>query len=234
VPETEQETLELEKSEDTEILVFSDSHLTCHYDKQKAEYLKEIIEPADFVIINGDFWDGYMCDFDKFIEGDYQDVFEMLKERHAVYLYGNHDLKYFADDRVDKFSDYSADKLELTVGENVYYFEHGNKLMHSLEEKYPYILRNRMTLRIGKLFESLGVKLFGEKYLDTAYSFQNEQIKKISRETMRENEMLIAGHVHVPELDKDARYANDGLIRHGIASYILIENGDIKLVKDRY
>ena len=122
----------------------------------------------------------------------------------------------------------------MNVGENVYHFEHGDRLLPSLEEEYTYFLRNRIALRIGKYAESMGAKLFGEKIFVLAYSFQNEQIEKKAIGMMGENEMLIAGHVHVAEINEKAHYANDGFIRHGIGNYILIENGEITLYNDKY
>ncbi|MBD3280426.1 hypothetical protein GF389_02795 [Candidatus Dojkabacteria bacterium] len=233
IPEYEEIVLEKEVSEDTNIVVFSDTHLTCKYDEKKDQYLKDIIEPADLVVINGDFWDYYWCDFDYFIEGEYQELFSMLKEREVIYIYGNHDLSMFSDERVSEFSENVGYKLELTVGDSKYYFEHGNKITPSLEEKYP-IIRNKTILQIGGTFESIEAKVLGEKDFVAMYGFQKEGHKEEATKTMGQNEMLITGHIHSGFVDTDSRVANSGLIRHGFASYLEIYGGEVNLVKGRY
>lgn len=234
VEETEDVTLELEESPDSKILVFSDSHLTCDYDEKEDLYLKKIIEPADLVIMNGDIWDGYVCDFDEFIEGDYQELFAMLKDRNAIYIYGNHDVKQFSDERVDRFSSYSADKLKLTVGENVYYFEHGNGISPSLEERYPYFLRSKLSIQAGGKLESLGKSIFGDRYFEIFYGSENNRHREYALENLGKNEVLFTGHTHTAELDLDSHFANDGLIRHGYGSYIYIQGDSIQLFQEDY
>jgi hypothetical protein len=45
---------------------------------------------------------------------------------------------------------------------------------------------------------------------------------------------LITGDTHNAELDLEKDFANTGKIMDGYASYILITNGDIKLVSTKY
>jgi predicted phosphodiesterase len=52
------------------VLIFSDTHLTCKFDKLRFLALKKIIEEADIVIINGDFWEYISCPFEKFINSE--------------------------------------------------------------------------------------------------------------------------------------------------------------------
>ncbi len=48
-------------------LIFSDTHLTNKPDPKRMAFLKKIINEADRVIINGDFWDGVFISFDQFL-----------------------------------------------------------------------------------------------------------------------------------------------------------------------
>src|SRR3990172_1424130 len=61
------------------ILVFSDSHLTDKFEEKKFYFLKKIIRQSDFVIINGDFWDGYLTTFNRFISSNWSKLFPLLK-----------------------------------------------------------------------------------------------------------------------------------------------------------
>jgi predicted phosphodiesterase len=40
-------------------IIFSDTHLTDQFDPELYKALENMIQEADQVIINGDFWDGY-------------------------------------------------------------------------------------------------------------------------------------------------------------------------------
>jgi predicted MPP superfamily phosphohydrolase len=92
------------KMEFMQTLIFSDTHLTKGFNRKKYEFLREIIEPVDRVIINGDFWDGYLTSFDKFVNSEWQKLFPLLKEKQTIYLYGNHDKTKWCDSRVNLFS----------------------------------------------------------------------------------------------------------------------------------
>jgi len=86
------------------ILVFSDTHLTHRFNKKKFLFLSRIIKKADKVIINGDFWDGHISSFHRFINSKWSMLFKLLKQKKTVYIYGNHDRKEYCDSRVSSFS----------------------------------------------------------------------------------------------------------------------------------
>lgn len=68
-------------------LIFSDTHLTKKFDLKKFLFLKRIIESADQVIINGDFWDSWFSDFNGFLKSGWKDLFHSLKEKETIYIY---------------------------------------------------------------------------------------------------------------------------------------------------
>lgn len=69
------------------VLVFSDTHLTKAFDDKKCEFLKKIISDSDQVIINGDFWDGYIISFDEFLKPEWACLFPPLKaKKNFLYL----------------------------------------------------------------------------------------------------------------------------------------------------
>jgi predicted MPP superfamily phosphohydrolase len=116
------------------ILVFSDTHLTHVFEEKKYVFLKKVIESADQVIINGDFWDGYLTSFDAFISSRWNNLFPLLKQKKAVYIFGNHDKACFSDKRTSFFSDIQTKKYSFVDG-MTFYFEHGNTLLPSIDEK---------------------------------------------------------------------------------------------------
>jgi predicted phosphodiesterase len=87
------------------ILVISDVHLDNAFEKPKYRFLKKIIRRADRVIINGDFWDGYLVKFQQFIQSPWKSLFPLLKSKKTIYIYGNHDKKILSDKHTALFSD---------------------------------------------------------------------------------------------------------------------------------
>jgi len=80
-------------------VVFSDSHITSKFDRAKFLYLQSIVEPADRVIIIGDFWDGYMTDFTDLLNSKWSKLFALLKSKETFYVCGNHDAAALNDPR---------------------------------------------------------------------------------------------------------------------------------------
>ncbi len=78
-------------------IVLSDTHLYEEFDEKKFNFLKRIISKVDRVIINGDFWDSYICSFSDFINSPWKKLFPLLKTKKTVYIYGNHDKKSLTD-----------------------------------------------------------------------------------------------------------------------------------------
>ena len=54
----------------SKILIFSDSHLSPRFNQAYFNKLANLIEQADQVIINGDFWEGYFYSFDEFLNSN--------------------------------------------------------------------------------------------------------------------------------------------------------------------
>ena len=65
-------------------LIFSDTHLKTKFEQKKFNFLSNIIDDADAIIIAGDFWDGYYCSFDEFVNSEWSALFPLLKEKKAI------------------------------------------------------------------------------------------------------------------------------------------------------
>jgi predicted phosphodiesterase len=207
--------------------------LTRRFDKKKYEFLKGIIEKADRIIINGDFWDGYGTTFDKFINSKWSQLFPLLKSKNAIYIFGNHDKQEFSDERVNLFSVQQTDRYFMKKGKWTLRIEHGHLIEPSLEGRFPKLFDHRLAVRLGSLSEATGVKIFKANFLKI-YEKQAVHIKEWIKNNLDSETILIAGHVHVGEYDRVARYINTGYIRHGFAQYVEIEDNEIKLVNTKY
>ena len=75
--------------------------------------------------------------------------------------------------------------------------------------------------------------MFGENYQKILKRGNNKMKKKILSTQNLQN-YFIFGHTHCPEFDEKSRFANSGVFKNGLAQYIMIENGSIKLIKQRY
>ena len=109
------------------ILVFSDTHLYLPFDQKKFNFLKKIISESDQVIINGDFFDDYMISFEDFINSPWNQLFPLLKNKHAVYIFGNHDQQKFSDKRLNSFSDVQTSIYHLSTINYQLIFTHGQQ-----------------------------------------------------------------------------------------------------------
>lgn len=215
-------------------IIFSDTHLTRGFEKRKFNYLKKIITSADKVIINGDFWDGYFTDFDKFVKSKWSRLFPLLKSRQTIYIYGNHDKKQWCDERVNLFSQYQAESLKLNNFVHTLWIEHGNRINPKIDDLFPWIVSRKTRRRIisilvflfGRIFHMIGGKSYHE--------ISNKKIKSwwIKQET--NNQILVCGHSHAAELNLSLNYINTGSIRYGHAHYLRITDNKLELVEERY
>lgn len=204
------------------LLVFSDTHLTEFIEEKKFNLLSKIISKADRVVINGDFWDGYLSSFDEFIHSGWKNLFPLLKKKNTVYVYGNHDHKHFEHTkRSNIFSDIQTDRFSIKIGKKTFVFEHGNRLLpFGDEEIFQAQIKskfNRLSNTIeGILIKTLGVhyQLFLQKY--------NEIIKKKLVKELKKDEFYVCGHTHSAEIDTKNRFINSGVIKDGLAQYIHI------------
>ncbi|OGK15363.1 hypothetical protein A2774_03470 [Candidatus Roizmanbacteria bacterium RIFCSPHIGHO2_01_FULL_39_12c] len=209
------------------ILVFSDTHLTDKFEENKFNLLKKIISASDRVIINGDFWDGQLTTFDKFISSGWNKLFPLLRSKKTIYLYGNHDLKSFSDSRTSLFSVIQTDIYSLKLNEKTLVFQHGNKLLPLIDEKLPRWLTKYTTLVAGFLLVNLPPLRY---LLKTAGQKMKDKVKKI----YKNGEIVVCGHSHWVDFDLNNQYINTGYIENGVAKYLLIRNNRLLAQEENY
>lgn len=215
-------------------LIISDTHLHTQFRKRKFNFLKEQIQKADRVILNGDFWDSYYTDFDGFIKSKWKTLFPLLKERKTIYIYGNHDLDSDVDDRVNLFSDFQSYEYQMKWGKKTLQIQHGHLLDDTFKEDHPKIARIRPLLRwlsrVSYFIEFIDVRVLRS----WARRLKNEKIKNLYRPRLTKDDVLVFGHTHFAEDDLENGFLNSGFVKHGLGSYILIEDEEITLYKEKY
>ncbi len=220
-------------------LIFSDTHLTTVFKKHKYQFLEKIISNSDRVIIAGDFWEGKLISFDEFVNSDWNKLFPLLKKKHTVYIFGNHDKKMYSDQRSTLFSDTQTEEYTFEDGNRVFLVKHGD----SKKKKYSFIKKTMKATRMSEKFfmkycheklEHILVKFFGPPILQLLFKKYNKIIKDEASKTQLDNEFLICGHTHAAEVDLQNHYANTGIVRHGIGQYLVVENGNIESFNKRY
>jgi len=218
------------------ILVISDTHLS-KFDQSKFEFLKKIVSNSDRVIINGDFIEGWLISGSGFVNSGWSQLFPLLLEKETVYVRGNHE-KSITQDIADCFSVKFCETYEEYIGDQNFVFEHGHRILSenksALIKLYDWIIGLNIKLVLWSLikFEDVLCILFPS--LTEQNFFGRKQNKILNNFYNKKNFFFISSHTHTPELDIESRFANTGRIRKGHASYILINDGDVKLSKRKY
>jgi len=216
----------------SKILVLSDTHLTHLPDRRKLEFLLNLVRNCDRVILNGDFWDGYLTSFSRFIFSPaWQPLFKVLREKEALYIHGNHDLSSFCTSANNPFCVREEEKYEFEQGGQRFHIEHGHQLAPTPEITHPGI--PRPILGLASLADNVCFRLFQERFLGI-YRANNITMREWQKTGLEPKIYLLCGHSHVPELNKAEYFANSGAIRGGFASYLTIEDGTVSLHKTSY
>jgi len=224
-------------------IIFSDTHLSDRFEQKKFDYLYGVINSADKVIINGDFWDYYRCDFDNFMKSSWKNLFPLLKSKKASYLFGNHDHQEFADQRINLFSVKQGTIESVNLSENQkLLIRHGEDLCPGFEDRFfstdfwkKVNKKTSMFERMNKIGD-IGSKFVGVDFYNLVQKAMRTQsrIKDYIESNLKNNELFIFGHTHSPDFSLDDRYVNIGFINAGFANYLKIEDGKLDLVKEKY
>lgn len=222
------------------IVAFSDTHLSKKFDQRKFEALKKVISQSERVIINGDFWEGLDISFEDFIKSEWNKLFPLLKEKKAIYVYGNHDCKQFSDKRVSLFCEQDVDNYTLNIKNQTYFFTHGHEFLFpkqttkKLEKEIKQRLKplRRARLKIAGLIQRAGFGLFGPKFFP---NYVNKIPKYVRNSICPQDYILVCGHTHKQYDNKKLNFVDLGFFNYGWANYMEIyENGDYKLFSYKY
>ena len=212
------------------ILVISDTHLSLPFEEKKFRFLSALINKYDQIIINGDFWEGFLISYNKFITSPWRTLFPSLKQKNSIYIFGNHDTEKLGNGSFDSFSVKQTDRYEAKVNGHTFVFEHGHRLLplDSDDESK----KIRYTKYMDKV-EKYMIKGFGTKYQKLLKPY-NKKIKKLLAKELKENEYYVCGHTHCAEVDHKNRFINTGVIKHGLGQYLVIRNNRAYLKQEKY
>lgn len=211
---------------DGKILVFSDTHLTTRFNPKKFELLARLINSADRVIINGDFYEGYVINFAQFITSPWQKLFPFLKQKQTVYIHGNHD-KDNPGQNNSIFCEQISSEFNFEQNGVSFRVIHGHEIDRTFDVRHPNF--PRLIAGIISQVEKLVAQTFGRQFL-AIYKRENDILKRWKLRNLPKDTWLICGHTHLAERDETVKFANSGLfLSEHLASYLLIENGKIDL-----
>ncbi|MCR4326703.1 MAG: metallophosphatase family protein [Candidatus Roizmanbacteria bacterium] len=216
------------------ITIISDTHLSHRFDVRKYKYLVSILASADRVIINGDFWDGYLTSFDQFVTSPWKKLFPLLKKKKALYLFGNHDKREYSDTRIRLFCTQAHTEMKLDFGRYRLHIEHGDRVVPLIDSYIPWVQRHAFLTRIAQNYERVGLSILGTRFLLLEYTKHNNRMKEYARTSIPHNAILLCGHSHLPELSLSKRFANSGFINHGYGSYLRIDKDELSLIREQY
>ena len=219
-------------SKPMKIVIISDTHLSSRVYRKKYYYLKSIIEEADKVIIAGDFWDGFLTNFDKFTRSKWRLLFPLLLEKETVYLFGNHDRAEWCDDRVSLFSVEHGMNITLETPDQTYFITHGHIVFTSMEDRFP-VLNHSIPLRLGSSLDVIHKLVWGRRFLRHDSDINQPMADWVAK-NLPSPQILVTGHSHYPEIDLKQRFINTGFIGLGYGNYIIIDDNGPRIVRERY
>ena len=216
-------------------LVVSDLHLTPEFNKRKFDYLRRLFQKADRLIVNGDLWSYFYCDFADFLASGWRKLFPIMLEKECVYVHGNHDRKRWCDENTRLFSIATYDRYSFEQNGKTFNVQHGDLINHKpiKSEKFYKYLNKHQTDKYVSAIQKTILKSLGSEFYNRIGARYNKKHKKYTRKFVPQGEILLCGHTHSPEKSVEKRYINTGFIDYGISSYLLIDD-KVSLVRERY
>ena len=221
------------------ILVFSDTHFGRKLQPKRLRELLTLIEAADKVIINGDFWDGYLVQFEDFLNSGWQALFEPLKRKEAIYVVGNHDRFAEFSSGWQKFATQLTKRYDFTLGGREFCCMHGQTIFPALDfrlkigmpRSWSWWLWRQVTIVSG-IISDIGVWLFGQRFFVLTRG-QHRIMKRWRQKNLSALQTLLVGHSHYAEADTDNLFYNTGVFSHGLTQHVWISEDGVKLVRQR-
>ena len=217
-------------------LVFSDTHLTSRFNEGKFQFLKKIIEPVDQVIINGDFWDGYLTSFDEFVKSDWKKLFPVLKQKKTIYIYGNHDKTKWMDKRVNLFSIKQTKLLKRRFKDKELIIQHGHLTENGSKNNLINWKKNKLICRLALNTRRGLTRILGPDIINLAppVIIKHRKIKGWVERKIGQKQILICGHSHRAYFNPEKKYINCGFVNGSHAQYLIIGDEEIELVRTGY
>lgn len=224
-------------------LIFSDTHFGHEFNHVLANRLKNLIKQSEKVIINGDFYEKYLISPLEFAKSGWNDLFNLLKKKDCIYIYGNH------DDNCPKevWSKFALDYKKSTniiMGKQNFFITHGHSWLethnyskfsqnwHKVSEIFGLTRINQFFAKVGlKFVRLLGYATLDFKKLDhkiNSWFMENKNL------FCNIEHYLIVGHTHLAYFCKEKKFINTGKCINGYLEYCTISfKGEISLHKEK-
>ncbi len=231
------------------ILIISDIHLSPAFNKKRLEILKDSFRKANTIILNGDFFDSYWP-YQKVVQSKWRPLFEILKEKYVIYLFGNHDfdsreLRSAASFFVDEFR---KDYVFSYAGREFVVF-HGDKIISNPGDIRSKVFHNFFLILYKKIFMFFWHFIYpvARFYMFLAHRFpkmigffyfkkiqrENFLMKEYAKQNLRDNQILVCGHTHLSEIDLKNKFINSGVNCHNKTEYVFFSQGVVSLVSEK-
>jgi len=210
-------------------IIFSDTHLGRKFELDKFNFLIGVIRKADRVIINGDFWEGYVINFAEFAKTEWRRLFPELKKRHTVYLPGNHERRSGVGREVKEFCDELTDEFRLRSGRWKLVVSHGDKFDRLPELHLPIPI-----FHVVQETEEWGIRAYGKSFLRLVYGVAAKAVKRTVMMQKQKDVTMVIGHTHIAEADLTAGFINSGVIKGGLGQYLIMDGNRLELVETSY
>ncbi|MFT7328066.1 MAG: putative phosphodiesterase [Crocinitomicaceae bacterium] len=227
-------------------IILSDLHIgdNIHF-KRLAAFL-EIFENFDRIILNGDFLDD-LWSYDKTVTSEWSSLFDLLKRKEVIYLFGNHDrdtpeLRAATSDFIDVY----ADTYNIPVGNLELVIKHG----HTIYPRPDGILYEKKKTTFGKWIQKtvkilwysvypfvLTFRFLIEKNQGTlskiqrnVVKVQNDRMKEYAKKHLEPHQILVCGHSHLSEFSPELQFINAGANSYERVEYLSIRDEKMELV----
>lgn len=217
--------------------IVSDLHLANKVDQPRLDYLNNLFSSVDRVIINGDFWDLHSITFKEFMSSPWKSLFPLLKQKHTIYIEGNHDHARDTGGEIFELVDKHVSEFTLHSGKYTLHIEHGHRKLHRKSETSPLLISGFRSLQYNTWFRDPLEKFLISRNNDTLHRWHMNKHDKTLRKIafgLPKHHILVTGHTHLPSFSPEMQYINTGYINHGVAYYLLVEDGKLSFVKDQY
>jgi len=216
-----------------EYLVISDLHLT-EYNEKKFQYLKNLFEKYENIIINGDLWTSYYKDFNFFFNSKWNQLFPILKSKNSTYVEGNHDPFAATDERVSQICKEHKKEMVLVLGNEKYIIRHGHTYFKKTPPYVKFVWKKLHLYNLRMVVEQFVADHFGRDLYEVFYSKDNTKIKTVKALSEEKDTWLLTGHTHVAEYNFKEKFVNTGFTNFGLATYAVLTELGPKLYHEKY
>lgn len=195
------------------------------------------IQKVDRVIINGDFWDSYLCQFDQFVESEWKKLFPYLKAKKTIYIFGNHDLEEELNEKTDLFSDQQLESYRFKSGKKHIVVAHGHQIGKEFQHRHPLLTKYlKFLYPLIHASESWRGPLGWIRvwYRESSIKRMWQEVQRDCMQLKGDADALIIGHIHKPKIDEQRQIYCPGASRYGNFRYVLIDQGKITLNESKY